>query len=136
MFNHSPTPNLNYIRDYSTDSIKYTTSREVQAGEELCIFYGTKLWFEESVNTENCCSQLQEGEDEGDPFLGTLDLDFWMEIEDLGKVIPEEDLPFEALDINNFVEEEDLESVRTGQLNRRGSQYVSGLTVAQSTFGL
>jgi len=42
-----------------------------------------------------------------------------MDIEDRGKVIPEEELPFEALDINNFVEEEDLESVRTGQLNWR-----------------
>lgn len=53
LFNHSPTPNLNYTRDYNTGSIKYTTSREVQAGEELCIFYGTKLWFEEAVNTED-----------------------------------------------------------------------------------
>ena len=40
-----------------------------------------------------------------------------MNIEDREKVIPEEELPFEALDINNFVEEEDLESVRTGQLS-------------------
>lgn len=122
MFNHSPTPNLNYIRDYSTGSIKYATSREVQAGEELCIFYGPKLWFEESVNSGNHCSQLQ-GEDEGDPFSGMIDLDFGMDIEDPRRVIPEEDLPFEALDINNFVEEEDLRSVRTGQLNWRGLQY-------------
>jgi len=117
LFNHSSTPNLNYIRDYSTDSIKYTTSREVQAGEELCIFYGTKLWFEESVSTGNRCSRLQEGEDEGDPFSRMIGLGFGMDVEDLGKVIPEEELPFEALDINNFVEEEDLGSVRTGQLN-------------------
>lgn len=40
-----------------------------------------------------------------------------MNIEDREKVIQEEELPFEALDINNFVEEEDLESVRTGQLS-------------------
>ena len=136
MFNHSPTPNLNYIRDYSTGSIKYTTSREVQAGEELCIFYGPKLWFEEPVNTGNHCSRLQEGEDEGDPFLEMIDLDFEMDVEDLGKVIPEEDLPFEALDINNFVEEEDLGSVRTGQLNWRDSWYISQLIITQSTFGL
>ena len=33
------------------------------------------------------------------------------------RVVPEEELPFEALDINNFVREEDLDSVRTGQLS-------------------
>jgi len=42
-------------------------------------------------------------------------------VEDLGKVVPEEELPFEALNINNLVQEEDLESVRTGQLERRDS---------------
>jgi len=49
-----------------------------------------------------------------------MDLDFGVQVEDPGKVIPEEDLPFEALDINNLVQEEDLESVRVGQLNWRG----------------
>ena len=36
---------------------------------------------------------------------------------DPGRVIPEDELPFEVLDINNFVQEEELESVRTGQLS-------------------
>lgn len=45
-----------------------------------------------------------------------VDPDFGTDIEDLGKVIPAEELPFEALDINNFVQEEDLESVRKGRL--------------------
>ena len=40
---------------------------------------------------------------------------------DLGKVVSEEKLPFEALDISNFVQEEDIEPARTGQLNWRGS---------------
>ena len=45
-----------------------------------------------------------------------MDLDLGAGVEDSGKVIPEEELPFEALDINNLVQEEDLESVRTGKL--------------------
>ena len=89
----------------------------MQAGEELCIFYGAKLWFEESVSTEDHHSRLQEIEDEGDPFSRMIGLDFGMDVEDPGKVIPEGELPFEALDINSFVQEEDLESVRTSQLN-------------------
>ena len=44
-----------------------------------------------------------------------MDLDFCVEVEDPGRVIPEEELPFEALDINNLVQEEDVESVRTGE---------------------
>lgn len=44
-----------------------------------------------------------------------MDFDFDVDVEDPGKVIPEQDLPFEALDINNLAQEEDLESVRTGQ---------------------
>lgn len=115
MFNHSQTPNLNYIRDYDTGSIKYITSRKVQTGEELCIFYSAKLWFEVSLDSE-----LRESEDEGDSFSKMMDLDFGVQVEGPGKVIPEEDLPFEALDINNLVQEEDLESVRVGQLNWRG----------------
>ena len=33
-----------------------------------------------------------------------------------GKAILEDELPFEALDINNLLREEDFESVHTGQL--------------------
>ena len=94
----------------------------MQAGEELCIFYGTKLWFEESASIGDYYSRLQESEDEGDPFLRLVDLDFGMDVEDPGKATPKDELPFEALDINNFVEE-DLESVCTGQLNWKDLQY-------------
>ena len=111
MFNHSPTPNLNYIRNYETDSIKYITSKEVQAGEELCIFYGTDLWFED-LSTKDCNSPLEESE--GNPFT-KMDLDPGEDVEDPKRVVPEERLPFEAIDINNLEQEEDLESVRTGQ---------------------
>lgn len=46
-------------------------------------------------------------------------MDIGVDVEDSRKVVPEEELPFEALDINNFLQEEDLESIRTGQSNWR-----------------
>lgn len=44
-----------------------------------------------------------------------IDLDLAVGVEDRGKVIPEEELPFEALVISNLVQEEDYESVRTSR---------------------
>lgn len=46
LFNHSEQPNVTYSLDVATDSIRYTAVRDVQEGEELCIFYGHKLWFD------------------------------------------------------------------------------------------
>lgn len=116
MFNHSRTPNINYIRDYNTNSIRYTTSREVGAGEELCTFYGTKLWFKDSVDADGDDFLHGESEDcEGDSFLKMIDLGSGMEGEGRGKVVQEEELPFEALEVNNLVQEEDSASVRTSR---------------------
>ena len=136
LFNHSLTPNLNYIRDYNTGSIVYTTSREVEEGEELCTFYGTKLWFKD-VNTKDDRSVLEDSEDrEGHPFSKMMDLDSDVDVEDRGKVVTEEELPFEALDISNLMQEEDFESVRTGGVTVRrlcvirltAIQWMSGLS--------
>ncbi|KAL0960622.1 hypothetical protein HGRIS_005653 [Hohenbuehelia grisea] len=46
LFNHSQVPNVSFSIDPSTESIRYTTARAVEADEELCIFYGHKLWFD------------------------------------------------------------------------------------------
>ena len=56
----------------------------------------------------------------GPRFSKTMGPDFDV---DLGKVVSEEQLPLEALDINNFVQEEDIEPVRAGQLSWRGSEF-------------
>lgn len=48
LFNHSSAPNVNFIRNFSTSTITFTTSRAVEPGDELCICYSadeTKLWF-------------------------------------------------------------------------------------------
>ena len=47
--------------------------------------------------------------------LKMIYFDLGVNVEDRGKVIPEEGLPFQALDINNLLQEEDLESVRTSR---------------------
>ncbi|KAG0303332.1 hypothetical protein BGZ98_006786 [Dissophora globulifera] len=45
MFNHSNKPNVGFQRDFNNKVIRYTTLREIEAGEELCISYGPNLWF-------------------------------------------------------------------------------------------
>ncbi|KAL1736663.1 hypothetical protein EV714DRAFT_198278 [Schizophyllum commune] len=46
LFNHSSAPNVSYVLEPLTESIRYTTTRRILLGEELCIFYGHKLWFD------------------------------------------------------------------------------------------
>ena len=50
MFNHSTRDqNVGWKRNTETDVIVYTTLRDIKAGEELCISYGSvRLWFEDS----------------------------------------------------------------------------------------
>ncbi|KAI8330339.1 hypothetical protein BC941DRAFT_440905 [Chlamydoabsidia padenii] len=48
MFNHDKQPNVGFIRDYDNQLIKYMTLRDVGVGEELCISYGSNLWFEDA----------------------------------------------------------------------------------------
>ena len=48
LFNHSSSPNVNFIRQPATSTIRFITSRTVEAGDELCICYSadeSKLWF-------------------------------------------------------------------------------------------
>nr|XP_019014852.1 uncharacterized protein I206_00939 [Kwoniella pini CBS 10737]OCF53633.1 hypothetical protein I206_00939 [Kwoniella pini CBS 10737] len=62
LFNHSASPNVNFIRSYSTSTIKFITSKRIEKDEELCICYSadeSKLWFVKSD------SDKQEGIDMG-----------------------------------------------------------------------
>jgi SET domain-containing protein len=47
MFNHRRNPNVAWERNLVTESIRYFTLSDVLPGEELCISYGPKLWFED-----------------------------------------------------------------------------------------
>ncbi|EXJ79816.1 hypothetical protein A1O3_08101 [Capronia epimyces CBS 606.96] len=50
MFNHSLRgQNVGWKRNTETDVIVYTTLRDIKAGEELCISYGSaRLWFDDA----------------------------------------------------------------------------------------
>ena len=60
MFNHSRRPNIAWERDISTLSIRYFTLRDIKEGEELCISYGPKLWFQDADGPND----EEAGEDE------------------------------------------------------------------------
>ena len=65
-----------------------------------------------------------------------LGFGFGVGLEGPTKVVPEEVLPFEALDVNDLLQEEDLKSVRTGQRSQRGIQSDLSLTASQWMPGL
>jgi SET domain-containing protein len=76
LFNHSSRPNVNYQVDARALQIRYTSGPQtIQTGDELCISYGSNLWFE---NTENVgLSNQSVSSDEGDGvanFLGRMNL--------------------------------------------------------------
>jgi SET domain-containing protein len=62
MFNHSTkAQNVRWSRDTDQDNIVYTSIREIQAGEELCISYGSRiLWFDDVEGPDQAGSCTQE----------------------------------------------------------------------------
>jgi tRNA-specific adenosine deaminase 3 len=59
LFNHSSSPNVNFIRNSKSKTISFRTVRRIKAGEELCICYAadeSKLWF---VDTSTKTSKPQ-----------------------------------------------------------------------------
>lgn len=70
MFNHSSLhQNVGWTRDLEREVIVYRTLRDVEEGEELCISYGSNLWFVDSDAAENA----SEDEDP-DVVLARIDL--------------------------------------------------------------
>ncbi|KDQ62574.1 hypothetical protein JAAARDRAFT_171049 [Jaapia argillacea MUCL 33604] len=122
IFNHSSSPNVSYTLDTETDSIRYTTTRQIEPDEELCIFYGHKIWFVD-CNADAGAAQDQEQDDgwgglsavveQLDISEDELDVNPF-EDGDPNEVITECDLPFTRLRItSDNDEEEDLNSIRT-----------------------
>ncbi|KAJ1027755.1 hypothetical protein NDA13_003210 [Ustilago tritici] len=69
LFNHHPTsPNVKYTLDHATHSIRYTTTRAIQAGEELAISYGSgRMWWEPARTTEEQQREEEERKRAQDP---------------------------------------------------------------------
>lgn len=64
LFNHSPTPNVNFIRQAASSTIRFMTARRVEAGEELCICYTadeSKLWFVPTARSAEATEENEAG---------------------------------------------------------------------------
>ncbi|EST06690.1 SET domain protein [Kalmanozyma brasiliensis GHG001] len=81
LFNHSGTPNVKWMLDRETHSIRYSTVRGVEAGEELTISYGTgRMWWEPEMTLEEkgkIEAERRRGEDAGAEamMMGLIGLD-------------------------------------------------------------
>jgi SET domain-containing protein len=65
MFNHSNKPNVGFQRDFPNKVIRYSTLREIEEGEELCISYGPNLWFPDMEDEEESVREDKRDTDSG-----------------------------------------------------------------------
>jgi len=71
MFNHSSLhQNIGWERDIKNGVVIYKTLRDVEEGEELCISYGDRLWFEDAD-----AGKGEEDEGDGMDVLGGICVD-------------------------------------------------------------
>jgi tRNA-specific adenosine deaminase 3 len=52
IFNHSARPNVSFVIDPNSDFISYVSSKQIEVGDELLIYYGNKLWFDSGEEDE------------------------------------------------------------------------------------
>ena len=72
MFNHSALhQNVGWERDVANKLIVYKTLREVEKGEELCISYGSRLWF---VDADVKAEEEEEDEKDVMAVLGGIEV--------------------------------------------------------------
>jgi tRNA-specific adenosine deaminase 3 len=97
-------------------AIRFTTSRSVQPGEELCIFYSHNLWFDDqNLNAGPLAAEQQRTRSKGgaqschpyaeDPLVHLLHM---KPDDDMEDVLDEESLPFEQLKYLESEEEADV----------------------------
>lgn len=124
MFNHSKSPNVSWTIDTATESIRYTTTKRISADEELCIFYGHKLWFD-PVDAHDMPGELDETEDGWGGLSAVGDVLDPDAFDDLlhrfsdgnpDEIVPDDKLPFTRLKVIPEIEEEELETVHTSEL--------------------
>lgn len=77
LFNHAKQPNIDYRVDKTNLCITYMTGyKPICQGEELCITYGSHVWFDDNADTEDDDSSddSSSGDSEQDPdaFLGRM----------------------------------------------------------------
>jgi tRNA-specific adenosine deaminase 3 len=120
ILNHCDSPNVAFTLDTTSDSIRYTTIRDIEAEEELCIFYGHKLWFD-PAGCDLKEHPFQDSQDDSDEWCGLSSIDCDRTARgtpanpftggDVEEILSEEDLPFVRHKVPP--EEEEPETVRT-----------------------
>ncbi|KAG8893418.1 hypothetical protein FRC01_013606, partial [Tulasnella sp. 417] len=70
MMNHEETPNVSYSILREAHCIKFTTMKSVQTGDELCIYYGSKLWFQSDAQASTITPEIILSDQEADVLPG------------------------------------------------------------------
>jgi tRNA-specific adenosine deaminase 3 len=133
MFNHSSSPNVSYTLKSTQEAIWYTTTRMIAENEELNIFYGHKLWFDDVAASQQNINLSLEEEDLalpifGDDFNGvshqsSLDVKWSQLVVSYSSgrdddIVNEEDLPFTRIrTIPMEPPEESPDDIMTGMLS-------------------
>ena len=62
IFNHSINPNVNFKINTENLTIEYTTIKDIEVDDELCISYGpqSKLWFNTDFEPDDELKQLSD----------------------------------------------------------------------------
>jgi SET domain-containing protein len=70
LFNHSPRPNVIYKVHSDDQTIEYTSGFQVITQDtELCISYGSNLWFEDAERSDIDVDQVSDEQDDEETFL-------------------------------------------------------------------
>jgi tRNA-specific adenosine deaminase 3 len=135
LFNHSDSPNVSYSIDTATESIRYTTVRAIEPDEELCIYYGSNLWFKPAGIRDGCtCADSDLVDDGGWGGLAAVaageaeasssssssssssNNHVPEDTSDPNEIVPDEDLPFIRVKLTSDEDDEETsEAVRTGE---------------------
>jgi tRNA-specific adenosine deaminase 3 len=131
LFNHSGQPNVSFSIDSARECITYTSARAINPNEELCIFYGHKLWFDpvdDMIHTINSRCGTPGLNDEADPWGGlariqgnTADVNAGTSTKlhkSIDELVEEEDLPFTWKKLSLQKEEEQIDDIELGKLER------------------
>lgn len=118
---------MSYTCDPQTESIRYITTRTVLPDEELCIFYGHKLWFAPIDAADSYAGVEFDEMDDGWGGLASLDgPDDGVALDELfngyedgnsEEIVLEDELPFTRLKLTpEDEEEESMDAIRKGMV--------------------
>ncbi|CAE7072316.1 unnamed protein product [Rhizoctonia solani] len=121
IFNHARDPNVTYRLNKEAKTIEYTTTRQIDIGDELCIYYGSddKLWFPmQGDSADNSSSKLLQGPTEPLPFGGTGEEDTECSAQSLSRATEIADRPlFEIVKVFSREEQEEAPGMPISTMN-------------------